>query len=352
VRAVANPADEVSVKRILNVPKRGIGDTTIARLDGWAIQRGVTFSEALAHADEAAVSGAALRGIRAFTSLLHGLRVRIDEGPAVLVRAALEDSGYLAELDAEHSVEAVGRLENLSELVGAAEQFETVDAFLEQVALVADTDQIDDDDSRVILMTLHSAKGLEFPVVLLVGAEEGVFPHIRALTEPDELEEERRLAYVGITRARERFYVTHAWSRSLFGSTQYNPPSRFIDEIPSALVTNVGDNRRSAARNSWRARDDNDEAWRYRRDRRDWSSDPARERMVDAALRSANLPPVGTTGAESLGLRIGDAVRHARYGDGIVIDIRGEGDKAEATVRFREAGQRTFILAWSPLQKQ
>jgi DNA helicase-2/ATP-dependent DNA helicase PcrA len=351
VRAIANPADEVSLKRILNVPKRGIGDTTIARLDGWAVQHGVTFREALAHADEAAVSGPALRGVGAFISLLDRLRDRIGEGPAVLVHAALDESGYLAELEAENSVESVGRLENLSELAGSAEQFESVDAFLEQVALVADTDQIDDDDSRVILMTLHSAKGLEFPVVMLVGAEEGVFPHIRALTEPDELEEERRLAYVGITRARERFYVTHAWSRSLFGSTQYNPPSRFLDEIPSELVTNVGDNRRSAARNSWRSRDTDDDAWRYRRDPADWSSDPARERMVDAALRSATQPSVGTTGAEALGLRIGDSVSHARYGDGVIIDIRGEGDKAEATVRFREAGQRTFILAWSPLQK-
>ena len=141
-------------------------------------------------------------------------------------------------------MEAAGRLENLGELIGSAQEFATVADFLEQIALVADTDELDDDDSRVVLMTLHSAKGLEFPVVFLVGAEEGVFPHLRALTEPEELEEERRLAYVGITRARQRLHVSHAWSRMLFGSTQYNPPSRFLDEIPDELIEHVGQGRR------------------------------------------------------------------------------------------------------------
>ncbi|HEX9258400.1 MAG TPA: UvrD-helicase domain-containing protein, partial [Acidimicrobiales bacterium] len=236
LRAVANPADEVSVKRVLNTPKRGIGDSTIDKLDAWARAEGTTFVEALRHAEAAGASGTAKRGIAIFVDLLDQLAVLVPHGAAVVLRAALDGSGYLAELEAEHTVESAGRLENLGELIGSAEEFETVDAFLEQIALVADTDDIDGDDSRVILMTLHSAKGLEFPVVFLVGCEDGIFPHLRALTDPDELEEERRLAYVGITRARERLFVTHAWARSLFGSTQYNPPSRFLDEIPERLV--------------------------------------------------------------------------------------------------------------------
>ena len=155
----------------------------------------------------------------------------------------LERSGYVAELEAERSIEAEGRLENLAELVGVARDFETVDEFLEQVGLVSDTDSLDDEDSAVVLMTLHSAKGLEYPAVFLVGMEDGVFPHMRSMGEPDELEEERRLAYVGLTRAQQRLHLTHAWSRMLFGSTQYNPPSRFLDEIPAELVESIEGNR-------------------------------------------------------------------------------------------------------------
>ncbi len=191
------------------------------------------FIEALRRADDAGVSGTANRGIARFLELLDALsEMAATTGPGDLIQEALDRSGYLAELEAENSIESTGRLENLGELVGSAREFASIAEFLEQVSLVADVDEIDDDDSRVVLMTLHSAKGLEFPVVFLVGAEEGVFPHIRALTEPEELEEERRLAYVGITRAREKLFISHAWSRSLFGATNYNPPSRFVEEIP------------------------------------------------------------------------------------------------------------------------
>ena len=182
------------------------------------------------------MAGPARRGIATFLDLLDGLAAGRRVGPGDLIQSALERSGYLGELEAENTVESAGRLENLGELVGSAREFETIAAFLEQVSLVADTDELDPDDSRVVLMTLHSAKGLEFPIVFLVGAEEGVFPHVRALTEPDELEEERRLAYVGITRARQKLHISHAWSRSLFGTTSYNPPSRFVEEIPAELV--------------------------------------------------------------------------------------------------------------------
>jgi ATP-dependent DNA helicase UvrD/PcrA len=346
LRAVVNPADEVSVKRVLNVPKRGVGETSMARFDSFASAEGITFAEALRRADEAGVTGSAARGVAAFVELLDHLATLVPEGPGDLLQGALEASGYLAELEAEHTVEAAGRLENLGELVGSARDFAEVAEFMEQVALVADSDEVDGDESRIILMTLHTAKGLEYPVVFLVGAEEGVFPHIRALTEPDELEEERRLAYVGITRARERLYISHAWSRTLFGSTQYNPPSRFVDEIPSELVEAIGERvARGGGRASYRER----ERWRRRDDDEGWADH--RERVVEAALRAGQRADPKPTGAEALSLRLGDDVRHATYGEGVIVDIVGQGEKAEARVRFPGLGEKTFLLAWTPLQK-
>ena len=259
LRAVVNPVDEVSVKRILNVPKRGIGDASVTKLDALAAREGIAFMDALRRADEADVSGPGVRGIASFVELIDRLgALAADEskGPADVLQAALDGSGYLAEMEAEDTVEAHTRIENLGELVGSAREFTVMDEFLEQVALVADTDELPDGEieDQVVLMTLHSAKGLEFPVVFLIGVEEGIFPHIRALTEPVEMEEERRLAYVGITRAMRRLYMSHAWSRQLFGSTQYNPPSRFFDEIPEQLVESTGNvsGRSSYGRQSYR----------------------------------------------------------------------------------------------------
>jgi DNA helicase-2/ATP-dependent DNA helicase PcrA len=344
LRAVVNPADEVSVKRVLNVPKRGVGDVTVARLDAWATAEGITFVDALRQADDAGVTGPAAKGIAAFLGLLDELVTRVREGPAAVLQTALESSGYLAELEAEHTVETAGRLENLGELVGSARDATNVAEFLEQVALVSDSDEVDGDDSRVVLMTLHTAKGLEFPVVFLIGSEEGVFPHVRALSEPDELEEERRLAYVGITRARERLFVSHAWSRTLFGSTQYNPPSRFVEEIPAELIDQVGERpRRGSSRAAYRSR-------LNRLDERAWLEH--REQVVDAALR-AGRAPVGSypTGADRPSFRLGDDVRHATYGEGVIVDLIGTGEKAEARVRFPDAGEKTFLLTWTPLER-
>ena len=369
LKIAVNPADEVSIKRVLNSPKRGIGDTTVGRLDVWANARGVTFLEALRHAEEAGVTGPAQRGIRTFVNLVDVLRATAEGGPGDVLQTALDQSGYLAELDAENTVESAGRLENLSELVGTASEFETIASFLEQVALVADTDQIDGtDDSRVLMMTLHSAKGLEFPVVFLAGCEEGIFPHIRSLTEPDEMEEERRLAYVGITRAMKRLFVSHAWSRMLFGSTQYNPPSRFLDEIPAALVENVGARGRRSGRASQRRDFRSDgggrrDGWNepkaaprrsfgsFDPDEEEQAANAHRERVVEAAIRGSLGAKDTTTGAEKIGLRVGDDVKHVKFGEGVILLLRGEGDKAEATVRFRDVGNKTLLLAWSPLEK-
>jgi superfamily I DNA/RNA helicase len=364
LRAVVNPVDEVSVKRVLNVPKRGVGDASIAKLDAFAAAEAIPFVDAMRRADEAGVTGPAVRGIAAFVDLLDRLGELAGTdgvGPGDLLQTAIEESGYLGELEAEDTVEAHGRIENLGELVGSAREFTVLDEFLEQVSLVADTDDLDDDD-QVVLMTLHSAKGLEFPVVFLVGVEEGIFPHVRALTEPDEMEEERRLAYVGITRAMRRLFLSHAWSRMLFGSTQYNPPSRFFDEIPAELVESIGNvsGRSSYGRQSYRQRDDRGGFDRgdpppYRRrgvaGDDDQASDAHRERVVDAALAAGQRNTLQPSNAQELGLHIGDDVEHPAFGEGVIIDISGVGEKAEAVINFAGVGTKHLALAWAPLKK-
>src|SRR5204863_7176563 len=231
----------------------GIGDTTVAALEAFAQQEGIPFLEAARRVDEIDVLAQRAKGaVFGFVQVIDTLQALHADGasPSKMVEATAQESGYLAELEAERTVEAEGRIENVKELVGVAAEFEarmestdgeprSLAEFLEQVALVTEQDSYDDEASTVTLMTLHNAKGLEFPVVFVVGMEDGVFPHYRSMTDAAELEEERRLAYVGITRARERLYLCHAWSRTLWGSTNYNPPSRFLSEIPSDLLREI-----------------------------------------------------------------------------------------------------------------
>jgi DNA helicase-2/ATP-dependent DNA helicase PcrA len=332
LRSVANPADEVSLKRIVNVPKRGVGDTSVARLDRYARERRVTFAQAMADAEPAGISGKALRGIADLHRLLADLRAQLDAnaGPATLLEAVIERTGYRAALEDEHTVESAGRIENIEELIGAAREADSLDSFLEQVSLVADADEVDGDASKVTLMTLHTAKGLEYPVVFIVGMEDGVFPHLRTLGEPDEMEEERRLAYVGITRARERLYLSHAWCRSLWGQTQYNPPSRFLKEIPASLVRAAEGGRRPNPRLAGRS---------------------GRDEIVESAMRRAKVGPVHGSGAELLGLRAGETIVHAKWGEGVVLEVRGEGDRAEAKVRFPAVGEKHLALSLAPIKR-
>ena len=328
LHVAANPLDEINLKRVVNTPKRGIGESSLAKIDAYAASAGISFALALRDPASAGVGGVAAKGIAAFNALVDECGALIDQGPGVVLRHAMERSGYLAELAAEGTIESVGREENIQELIGVASEFTVVDEFLEQVSLVADTDELSE-DNHVTLMTLHSAKGLEFPVVFIVGVEEGVFPHGRALNDPVELEEERRLAYVGITRAEEQLVLTHSWSRTLWGNTQYNPPSRFLSEIPDELVYKEG------------SVDTGEDSRRYR------AATPSRTTLprLDRRVTSAAVQQ-----PSNHGFRIGNDVVHPTFGEGVIIDIRGEGEKAEATIRFSLVGTKHLSLAWAPLK--
>ena len=346
LRVTVNPADAVSLRRALNTPKRGVGDSSVAKLGSWADAHGLTLMDALAHAPESGVRGRALSGINAFLRMVDEARGRLDDGPVAALEHLLESSGYLAQLEAEAaseisgdsevSVQAQGRLENLDELISLASECDNVGDFLEQVSLVSDTDEMSE-DSMLTLMTLHSAKGLEYPVVFLIGLEEGIFPHIRSLTEPDELEEERRLAYVGITRAQRRLYMTHAWTRNVHGTSMYNAPSRFLEEIPEELMDDRGHSRTRGRQSDYR-REANQKARFFE----------GRERQVDAAQAARTKVEADPSPVQ---LVVGDDVSHATFGLGVVTDVKGAGADAEITVNFATAGSRVLLASYARLER-
>jgi DNA helicase-2/ATP-dependent DNA helicase PcrA len=366
LRLALNPTDEVSLRRVLNVPRRGIGDTTLSRLVAFAREQQISFVEALHRSEEAGTAGKAVAGIRSFLEVLEALSGEdaLARPPADVLGDVLERTGYLDMLEAEaksggsKALEAEGRLENLSELLSVASGFETVEAYLESVSLVAAGDE-KIDGPAVSLMTLHGAKGLEFQVVFLTGLEEGVFPLNQTLAEPDELEEERRLCYVGITRAREQLYVTHTWRRLLYGSYQESLPSRFLKEIPEELIEDLGGGlvlgrgRYGDVQSAWgeryRLRYANDRPQRPTSAQHE-AAGPLRGKERIAALTTSGAP-APSTGAESLGLHPGEAVVHPRFGSGVVTHVEGEGQDARAEVRFVEGRVRRFILHLTPLSR-
>ncbi len=342
LRLTVNPGDEVSLRRVLNVPRRGVGDTTLSRLVGYASAAGTSFAEVLRRAEEAGASGKALGGIRSFLEILDSLEaeVAVERRPSEVIEEVLERTGYTAMLESEarlggaKSIEAEGRLENLAELISVATEFNDVASFLETTTLAAAQDSIEE-GPMVSLMTLHTAKGLEFRVVFLTGMEEGLFPHNQTLSEPDELEEERRLCYVGITRAKELLYLTNTWNRTLFGSYQASLPSRFLKEIPEDLVVDVGDGI-VVGQGSYAER---------------YTAVGGHAGAVRAGLPPSSGAGASTTGAELLGLEPGDIVEHTRYGPGVVTYVEGEGTDQKAEVRFTSGGQKRFILSAAPLRR-
>jgi DNA helicase-2/ATP-dependent DNA helicase PcrA len=372
LRMLANPADQVSLRRILNTPKRGIGDRAVDCVQALAERERLTFWEALRRAEDApGLATRSLSNIRGFVAMIEELQSMVDAGERadVILESVLARSGYLAELEASDDPQDETRIENLAELVAVAREFSDdpvagpsadpadVDAgivapglgdFLERVALVADTDQIPDqpeDDSGVVtLMTLHTAKGLEFPVVFLTGLEDGVFPHARSLGDQPELEEERRLAYVGVTRARERLYISRAVVRSAWGAPSHNPGSRFLDELPVDLV-------------DWRRT----EAAQTRWGRPDLASgSPAvrmgaptaagRRNFSSAALR-ADAAAKAKPAREIPSLEPGDRVVHDSFGMGTVVSLEGSADKTVASIDFGSEGVKRLLLRYAPVEK-
>ncbi len=346
LRVVVNPADAVSLRRAVGVPKRGVGDASIAKLQTWADAHGLSLMDGFQNAANAGIKGRALNGIADFCRVISEARELLDGGPSLVLEHILDKSGYRAQQAAEArseasnptevSVQAQGRLENLDELVTVASEFADMGEFLEQLSLVSDTDELTD-GSMVTLMTLHSAKGLEYPVVFLVGMEEGVFPHARSLTEPNELEEERRLAYVGITRAQQRLYLTHAWARTIHGTHTYNPVSRFLAEIPEELV----ENRSSSRRNS-RARSS---GFGYQRSAASFADSGHKASSLQSVPSQVTADPTPVT------LKLGDDVNHPKFGLGVVTDIKGVNDDSEITVNFVTAGTRVLLAAYARLEK-
>ncbi|MFD5072647.1 DNA helicase PcrA [Streptomyces sp. NPDC058369] len=349
LRVLANPEDTVPLRRILNVPKRGIGDRAEAMIDALSLREKITFPQALRRVDEAyGMAARSANAVKRFNTLMEELRTVVESGagPAVVLEAVLERTGYLAELQASTDPQDETRIENLQELAAVALEFEqdrgeeegagTLAEFLEKVALVADSDQIPDEDTDgsgvITLMTLHTAKGLEFPVVFLTGMEDGVFPHMRALGQVKELEEERRLAYVGITRARERLYLTRAAMRSAWGQPSYNPPSRFLEEIPDQHL-------------DWK--------------RKGPMAAPAGPTSGITSSLSASRARSGPSGfatrrtsdKPTITLVAGDRVTHDQFGLGTVTAVEGVGDQAKATVDFGDDRPKKLLLRYAPVQK-
>ncbi|MFI5677903.1 DNA helicase PcrA [Streptomyces cellulosae] len=353
LRVLANPEDSVPLRRILNVPKRGIGDRAEAMIDALSQREKISFPQALKRVDEAyGMAARSTNAVKRFNTLMEDLRTIVESGagPATVLEAVLERTGYLAELQASTDPQDETRIENLQELAAVALEFEqesgegeepgSLSDFLERVALVADSDQIPDeeeDGSGVItLMTLHTAKGLEFPVVFLTGMEDGVFPHMRALGQTKELEEERRLAYVGITRARERLYLTRSSMRSAWGQPSYNPPSRFLEEIPPQHVD-----------------------WKRTGSAGPVASGPvsgvaaslSSSRSRSAASGASGFATRRTSEKPVVALAVGDRVTHDQFGLGTVVGVKGTGGNAEATIDFGDEKPKRLLLRYAPVEK-
>jgi DNA helicase-2/ATP-dependent DNA helicase PcrA len=322
LRLLVNPADDVAFRRAIATPARGIGPQTLARLDEVAARQGRPLL-AVAADPPADLRGKAARGLGDFAALIGRLTGERDKlPPPALIDVLLTASGYRQALEEERSPEAQARLENLEELIAAAEDYlqstedATLEGFLDSVALMTDVDELKSTDGRVTMMTLHSAKGLEFPVVFITGLEEGVFPHARSLDDPDEIEEERRLCYVGITRARQRLYLTWAVHRRLHGYDAAQP-SRFLSEMPAEHLRPL--NARGQAR---------------------------------PAPSPALAEPVSADGAgEDLPFRVGARVSHARWGEGMVVGVEREGADTIVTVRFASVGRKRLSLQYAHLEE-
>jgi DNA helicase-2/ATP-dependent DNA helicase PcrA len=338
LRLIANPDDDISLGRIINVPKRGIGATTLDKIANYAAIHDMSIFEALQMIELVGLSGKVTKALVEFRDQLKNW-VQMQEFLSVteLVDQILDKTGYRDMLKNEKTIEAQSRLENIDEFLSVTKNFEeknedkSLVSFLTDLALVADIDKLDEkenkDQGNVVLMTLHAAKGLEFPVVFLMGMEEGVFPHSRSLFEEEEMEEERRLAYVGITRAEQCLYITNAQMRTLFGRTNMNPVSRFISEIPVNVLENANQEKEKQKQSPFS------------------SARPERRAPV--------MRPISTTtGGESIGWQVGDKAQHKKWGIGTVVSVKGEGESKELDIAFPSpTGIKRLLAKFAPIEK-
>ncbi|MFL9651524.1 DNA helicase PcrA [Exiguobacterium chiriqhucha] len=339
LRLIANPDEDISFVRVVNEPKRGIGAATVDKLGDFAGMQGVSLMEAIRDIELSGIAPRTATKLAEFRQLMVDLRQMADYlSISELIEEVLKKSGYEEMLKIEKTLEAESRLENLQEFLSVAQNFEkesdeqTLVAFLTDLTLVSDLDTLEEVDElhQVTLMTLHSAKGLEFPVVFLIGMEEGLFPHSRALNDPEEMEEERRLAYVGITRAEKRLYLTRAQSRMLYGRFQNNPESRFLHELPETLLERSGKAKKPMP----------------------WNPVESPGKLPVNGFSSKPKPKLAqSSGAESIGWNVGDKANHKKWGQGTVVQTRGEGDQLELDIAFPAVGIKRLLAKFAPIEK-
>ena len=351
LKLVANPSDSMSFNRIINTPKRGIGPVSVRRFLDFARENNLSILGAFDHITMSGITTRAAAKLSDFSAKLRdAINFAKDHSVTGLTEKILQDFGYTAALKAEHTIEAETRLENLDEFLSVTKRFddeyeenddsdETENAlsdFLAEVSLLSDQDDLANNDDQVALMTLHAAKGLEFPVVFLVGMEDGLFPLSRSLMEDDQLEEERRLAYVGITRAKRELFLTNAYSRMMYGRMQNNPPSRFLEEIDqddldienSVPITFSNDN--------------------YQTQTAPFANVDERAR---AQVYTPKVKPAGAVGAEKKGWNVGDQVEHKSWGRGVVTKVNGKGEDMELDIAFSGKGIKRLLAAFAPIKK-
>ncbi|MER2070782.1 MAG: 3'-5' exonuclease, partial [Psychrobacillus sp.] len=340
LRLIANNDDDLSLARIINEPKRNIGATSFDRIARYAIEQDRSILDALNEVDFMGLPARAVNSVVGFHGLIQNL-TQMQEFLSVteIVEQVLEKTGYKTMLKNEKTIEAESRLENIEEFLSVTKAFEeksddkSLVAFLTDLALISDIDKLDEDEDKsqgnIILMTMHAAKGLEFPVVFIIGMEENIFPHARSIGNDEEMEEERRLAYVGITRAEERLFITCAQARTIFGRSSFNSPSRFIAEISDEIIEVVG-----------------------------WSRDIRKNKNRDTKViapvprAAVSRPAYQSTGGERLGWQVGDKAAHKKWGEGMVVSVRGDGENTELDIAFPSpTGIKRLLAKYAPIEK-
>ncbi|NLF35296.1 MAG: ATP-binding domain-containing protein, partial [Clostridiales bacterium] len=390
MRVLANPDDDVSCRRVINEPRRSIGESTVDALAAYAAENGISLLAAAMAPEGAGLSSRARAAVSGFGELMLSLTEQLYESaPDRFLEEIIQQTGYVKALEEAKDDESLSRIENIQELQGAVAEFMrlnpegTVQDFLENVALVTDIDGMDEARGAVTLMTLHSAKGLEFDCVFMAGMEDGIFPLSRAMDEPEQLEEERRLCYVGITRARKRLFLTCAAQRLLYNSRNSNPPSQFISEIPPRLIQGavargaepmrIAPAQGQGVRTSWRGapeaparaynprearsygRDEgpyNPRAARVTEDSRPWDAAPKKPDLssIPGLRKGFGAPPDKEVSSVNL-FRVGDRVSHRIFGEGTVIELSGEGAGQKVRVRFEGKGEKLFAANAAPLTR-